>query len=137
MNTVTTPAVSIETFEAGTIDAAAFDHESHVYVAWLYLESWPLKDAIAKYCDALRRLTAQLDIPGKYHETITWFFMILINQRRTTAGQASWFLFRRDNADLIGGAGETLDRYYSKDLLNSDRARQQFLLPDKLAILEV
>ena len=137
MNSVATPAVSIEALEAGTIDAKAFDHESHVYAAWLYLERWPLSEAIAKFCAALRRLTIKLGAETKYHETITWFFMILINERRAAAEQTSWFAFRRDNHDLVSTAGETLDRYYSKELLKSEHARQRFQLPDKIAMSDV
>ena len=35
MNTAIMPELSIEAFESGSIDAEAFDHESHVYIAWL------------------------------------------------------------------------------------------------------
>lgn len=136
MNAIVTPAVSIEALEAGTIDPRDFNHESHVYAAWLYLECWPLDDAIGRFCGALRRLTAQLGVPGKYHETISWFFLILINQRRANTGPTSWFEFRRDNDDLVSGGAKTLGRYYSKELLESDHARNHFLLPDKLSLLE-
>lgn len=133
MNAAAAPAVSIEAFEAGSIDANAFDHESHIYAAWLYLERWPLHEAIEKFSAALRRLTIKVGADGKYHETITWFFMILISERRAAAKQSSWFAFRRDNNDLVRDAGKTLQRYYSKELLESNHARQQFLLPDKVA----
>jgi len=132
MNAVLKPAVSIETLEAGTVDADAFGHESHVYAAWLYLERWPLQEAIAHFRAALVRLTKKLGAETKYHETITWFFMLLINQRRAAAGELSWTEFRQQNADLIVDAGETLHRYYSRELLASDLARQQFLLPDQI-----
>ena len=133
MSAVLTPAVTIETFEAATIDAETFDHEAHVYVAWLYLKRWPLDEAIRRFCTALRRFTVKVGAEGKYHETISWFFMMQVNQRRAAMQQPTWFVFRRDNADLIDGAGALLSRYYSKELLASNLARQHFLLPDKLA----
>lgn len=132
MNAVATPTVSIEALESASVDAESFNHESHVYAAWLYLERWPLHEATQRLSDAIRRLTIKLGAETKYHETITCFFMQLINQRRNAMQQPSWFVFRRENADLIEDAGTTLDRYYSKELLASDIARQQFLLPDKL-----
>jgi hypothetical protein len=58
--------------------------------------------------------------------------MQLINQRRATMQQTSWAAFRGKNADLVEHAGTTLNRYYSKELLASEAARQQYLLPDKL-----
>ncbi len=133
MNAVLQPDVSIDALEAGTIDAAAFDHESHVYAAWLYLERWPLHEAIGRFCAALRRLTVKLGAEAKYHETMSWFFLLLINQRRTTTKATSWIAFRQENADLIRDFRATLSRYYSQEVLASDQARQHFLLPDKLS----
>ena len=131
------PLVSIETLENATVDAEAFDHESHVYAAWLYLEEWPLREATQKFCDAIRRLTIKLGAETKYHETITCFFMQLINERRLSCAESNWLQFRARNADLVGDAGKTLHRYYSQELLNSDLARQHYLLPDKLFLTDV
>jgi len=134
MNAAATPTLTIDALEAGTIDVAAFDHEAHVYLAWLYLQQFPLHEAIARFTDALRRLTALLGIPGKYHETISWFFMLLIEERRFGLIGKDWFEFRRKHADLFaGGADSILNRYYSVELLGSDRAKTSFMLPDKLA----
>jgi hypothetical protein len=133
MNVVLKPAVSIESLEAGNVDADAFDHEAHIYAAWLYLERWPLQEAIMNFRAAIIRLTIKLGAETKYHETITWFFMLLINQRRVETGASTWAAFRQHNADLIKDAGETLHRYYSEELLASEAARQHYLLPDQLA----
>ncbi len=132
MSAVAVPTVSIEALESANIDAESFNHESHVYAAWLYLEQWQLNEATQRFCTAIRNLTLTLGAETKYHETITCFFMQLINQRRSAMHEPSWFVFRRENLDLIENAATTLDRYYSKELLVSELARQHFLLPDKL-----
>jgi hypothetical protein len=109
-------------------------HEAHIYVAWLYLQRYPLHEATALFIAALKRLTAQLGIPGKYHETISWFFMLLIAERRGMQSSDDWHSFHRDHADLFARGDENiLNRYYSGELLRSDRARRAFMLPDKLA----
>jgi hypothetical protein len=46
MNTAARSELSIEALESGSIAAEAFDHESHVYVAWLYLERYSVSEAI-------------------------------------------------------------------------------------------
>lgn len=133
MNAVAAPQFSIASFEAGTIDADEFDHEAHIYVAWLYLEQYPLLEAVGRFTDAIRRLTVRLGVPGKYHETITWFFMFLIDERRAGLRAGDWFSFHRNNVDLFArGEDNILSRYYSSDLLGSDRAKQSFVLPDRL-----
>jgi hypothetical protein len=44
-----------------------------------------------------------------------------------------WHVFRHRNADLVTGAKELLSSYYSEAYLFSERARERFVLPDKLA----
>jgi hypothetical protein len=134
MNAIAAPQISIEALENGSLDADKFDHEAHIFVAWLYLQRYPLHEATARFIAALKRLTAQLGIPGKYHETISWFFMLLIAERRSIQKADTWHAFYRDHADLFARGDENiLNRYYSSELLGSDRARQSFMLPDKLA----
>ncbi len=134
MSAAAIPLVSIESLEDGTLDVDAFDHEAHIYVAWLYLQRYPLHEASARFMSALQRLTRKLGIPGKYHETISWFFMLLIEERRSAQETDDWFSFHRDHADLFArGDDDIVNRYYSSELLGSDRARQSFMLPDKLA----
>ena len=131
MNAVARPAFPIEAFERGEIDPEAFDHEAHVYMAWLYLERFALPAGLEKFDVALRRLTERLGVPGKYHATITWFFLLLIGERRSAEPGADWPRFRRRNADLVEDRG-LLERYYSRQTLASDRARRVFVLPDRL-----
>jgi len=126
------PGLGIEQFEAGDVDAERFDHEAHVYMAWLYVQAFDLADAVARFDCALRRLTERLGVPGKYHATITWLFLVLINERATR--EETWEEFRTRNMALIRDSKTTLQRYYSDALLFSDAARQHFVLPDKLAV---
>ena len=132
MTAAVKPELTVDAFESGTVDPDAFDHEAHVYVAWLYLERYPLLEAVDRFDAALRRLTIKLGIPGKYHATITWFFMLLIAERRDADPGSDWTRFRRNNDDLVRD-GKILRRYYDSQTLASERARQSFVLPDKLA----
>jgi len=131
MSTLPEPGLSIEQFEAGQVDAEQFDHEAHVHIAWLYVRTYGLAEALSRFDDALRRLTRKLGVPGKYHATITWLYMVLINERRKT--DEPWAVFYQNNPDLIGGSKATLQRYYSEARLFSDAAREHFVLPDKIA----
>ena len=125
-------ATTIEAFEAATIDPDLFDHEAHIYVAWSYVQKYEIKDAIARFCSALRRLTIKLGIESKYHETITWFFIILIAERMSTRQSDDWHSFKRQNRDLFAAGPSIVGRYYSRERLHADLARRQFLLPDRL-----
>jgi hypothetical protein len=91
--------LTIERFEASAIDPACFDHEAHVYVGWLYVTTYPIDDAIARFDAALRRLTDKIGATAKYNAMITWLFLKLIAERARTG--ESWPAFRTRNADLL------------------------------------
>ena len=74
----------------------------------------------------------KLGVPGKYHDTITWFYLLIIAERRNRDGGDDWPTFRRANDDLFSRDDNVLGRYYSKELLASDEARNNFILPDRL-----
>ncbi len=126
------PPVSVERFERGDIEATEFDHEAHVYVAWNYLRRLQLPEAIARYSAGLKALTRRLGVEQKYHETITWFFMIEVAERIARGADEDWPTFRAGNADLFDDAGGLIARHYSSERLSSPLARHQFVLPDRM-----
>ena len=123
------PAEEVRGFEAGDIDPQKFDHEAHVRVAWSYLQQYPTAVAIGKFTSALRSLTNRLGASDKYHETISWFFLIVIAERRAACPNGDWQSFKKVNRDLFDGSA-LLRRYYSRDRLDSPDGRRVFLLPD-------
>jgi hypothetical protein len=123
-------AAEIRAFEAGHIDPEQFDHAAHVRVVWCYLQLLPAADTLVRFTSALRALTERLGMPQKYHETITWFFVIVIANRVAGSASRSWEDFKRANADLIGNSSTLLKRHYSAGCLDSPEARRRFVLPD-------
>ncbi len=127
-------AISIEAFEDGSVDPAQFDHEAHIYVGWSYLELFELQEAIDRFSAALRCLTKKLSVETKYHETITWFFMILIADRRSISESNDWQVFRQRNEDLFASRPSIVSQYYSDERLGASLARTQFVLPDRVPL---
>lgn len=119
-------------FEGGEIDPQTFGHEAHVRVGWAYLRQYSTAAAIAKFTSALKALTERLGVPDKYHETISWFFMLVIADRIADAPHADWESFRQGNRDLFEESAALLRRHYSAGRLGSAEARRRFLLPDRV-----
>jgi len=115
-----------------TFPCGGFRHADHVRLAWIYLRERPLLDAIARFASALRRFAAHCGAAGKYHETITWAYMLLIHERmqRDDCGD-DWERFCLANADLFHRTPSILERYYATQTLESDLARRIFVLPDR------
>jgi len=125
-------SISIEAFEDTAVDPDRFDHEAHIHIGWSYLQLYELEEALYRFSAALRRLTKRLGIETKYHETITWFFMILIAERRSTSASNDWQVFKQRNADLFARRPSIVSNYYSDERLGTSLARTQFVLPDRV-----
>jgi hypothetical protein len=123
-------SISLEDFECANVDPEQFDHEAHVFVAWSYLQKYELDESIERFSSALRRLTRKLGVESKYHETITWFFLILIAERQGKS--KDWLSFKRGNPDLFTTQPSIIRAYYSDERLGSPTARSQFVMPDRL-----
>lgn len=131
MNSANSPNLTIDQFEASDIDPDKFDHEAHVHVGWLYVQQYELSEAISRFDTGLKRLVTKLGAEGKYHATLTWFFLLLIAERAET--DETWPTFKIRNPDLVKNSKKLLSRYYSDGYLFSDRARERFVLPDNIA----
>ena len=125
-----TNAELISEFEQGRAPGA-FHHADHVRVAFAYISELPLLDALAKFPAALKRFAVAKGKPNLYHETITWAYLLLIRERLARAGSAqTWEQFAGDNKDLLIWKGGILSHLYRQQTLDSDLARQTFILPD-------
>ena len=120
----------VAAFEATALPADQFSHESHVRVAWWYLRSAPLPEALLRFATALQRFAAAKGAHGKYHETMTVMWMLIIADRLSAAPGSVWTEFAAANPDLFERPSVLL-RYYREETLASDRARRSFVMPDQ------
>ena len=120
-------------FEDGTLPVDRFHHADHVRAAWLMLREESPAAALGRFSAALKRFAAANDKPGLYHETITWAYLLLVNERMERGGRATgWGEFAASNPDLMTWRPTVLDRYYTSETLGSDLARRSFVLPDRV-----
>ena len=118
----------LRAFEACAVANADFHHADHIRLAWIYLREHPLLEAIDRFSTSLKRFAAHHGVPGLYHETITWAYLLLIHERMN--GEPSFDAFRAANPELFTWKPSVLSRYYTSETLASERARQVFVMPD-------
>jgi hypothetical protein len=121
----------VDAVEGCTMAGNHFRHADHVRLAWIYLRDYPLLEAISRFTTTLKRFAAHHGAAGKYHETITWAYLLLIHERMQRGGVPDeWERFRAANGDLFARDPSILARYYTPRTLASDAARERFVLPD-------
>lgn len=119
-------------FEDCSLPPEQFQHADHVRLAWIYARRQTAAATIASFDGALRRFTRHHGASDKYHATITWFYLLAIQERVARAPHLqTWREFAGANPDLLDWKSPLIARYYSKELLQSPLARQVFLLPPR------
>lgn len=123
----------IDRFENGTLPQECFHHREHVRTAFLYLTKYPVLEALQAFSNALRRFAAAHGKPQLYHQTVTWAYILLIQERMARSGKKQgWEEFARNNPDLLTWKDGILTRYYLPETLASGLARDVFVFPDRL-----
>ena len=120
----------VAAFESTELPDDQFSHAGHVRVAWWYLLHASLPEAIQRFSTSLRRFATSKGAAGKYHETITIAYMLILAERLHDASALSWPEFAAANPDLFERPS-VLSRYYRDETLASERARQGFVMPDR------
>lgn len=124
-----TDAQFLAALERCTLPEAQFTHAAHVRAAYLYLREGSFGQAIDRMVAAIRRYAGSLGKPDRYHDTITVGFVALIRERICERGDGGgWPAFAAANPDLFDR--ERLLRHYSREQLQSPRARRVFVLPE-------
>ena len=122
----------LASFEAATLPEECFHHADHVRAAWLLLREQPPAKVLTRFSRALQRYAASLGKTNLYHETITWAYVLLTNERRERGGcEPVWKEFAASNPDLLTWRPSVLAGYYSDETLQSDLARRVFLFPER------
>ena len=124
----------IQQFEDGTTPADTFHHVDHVRLAFQYLHRYPVLAALENFSAALKKFAAAQGKAERYHETITWAYLLLIRERIARAEQTqTWEEFAEHNPDLLIWKGGVLAALYTPETLASELARTVFVLPDQIA----
>jgi hypothetical protein len=118
-------------FENGTLPAEKFHHADHVHVAWLYVRNYSAMEGLQRFCSNLKQFATIHGKPGLYHETITWAYFLLIQERAKKEDYDTWENFAEKNSDLFDWKNSILKQYYSDATLKSSLARSIFVFPDR------
>ena len=129
----TEPLTDVE-FKARFLDTTLgtdqFHHADHVRMAWLFVTDYGMPAALDRFPAALRRFADAKGATSLYHATITWAFLLLIHERQMRQPAADWTAFATANPDLLAWKPSVLDRFYTRETLRSEVARQTFVMPD-------
>jgi len=120
----------LQSFEECSLGAKCWNHTAHLRMGWLVLEkSTSFEEALERIRNGIMRFNSSKNSIG-YHETITVAFARLIDSRRKV--NDDWTIFADRNSDLF--EKNCLEKFYSPEVLSSEKARKIFIEPDRCAL---
>ena len=124
----------VQAFETATIPPSQFTHVAHMAVALSYLDKLPLAAALARMREKLFQFTAHHHLVDLYHETLTTFWMRLLDHVAQNHYR-EMPLWRRINLIVARwGTAAPVESHYSRELIKSKMARAEWIPPDRLPI---
>lgn len=122
---------TLRAFESGTLDPSQFSHRVHLSLAWRYLQRDGFPEGARQFRHHLQRYVAHVGAHDKYHETVTWAYLVLLNEElclRSSPGESFDTMIQR-RPDLLDHRNGAIARCYTKAQLDSSEARRVFMLP--------
>jgi hypothetical protein len=125
-------AALVSAFENATIPASEFTHAAHIAVALSYLNSLPPEQALERMREKIRAFAAHHQVGDLYHETVTTFWMRLLEHIGSTS-EADLPLWQRINLIVEDWTKRRpVEIHYSTELIKSQAARDKWIPPDRL-----
>jgi hypothetical protein len=124
----------VEAFETATIAASEFTHVAHIAVALSYLNTLSPDEALARMREKIRAFAAHHGVGNLYHETLTTFWMRLLDHL-AQSHYRKLPLWRRINLIVARwGTAAPVAAHYSRELIKSKAAREGWIPPDRLPL---
>ena len=117
-------------FESCSTGKSEFTHLRHLAVTVWYLRGSSLEQATEKMRASLFRFIDHYGIEGKYHETLTVFWMRVVQKRLDELDPALSLLETTNAVVEAFGNARLVFEYYSEELLWSTEARRTSVQPD-------
>ena len=121
----------IRGFESCTTAKTDFPHQSHLTVAISYVCDSTLEQATQRMRAGLLRFLEHHGVgQEKYNETLTVFWMRMVEKKvKELNSDLSFTEITNAVISSLGNSGLAFE-YYSRELLNSAEAKQQWIEPD-------
>jgi hypothetical protein len=121
----------VEAFETATIAASEFTHVAHIAVALSYLDTLSPDEALARMREKIRAFAAHHGVDNLYHETLTTFWMRLLDHLAQSHYRELPLWHRINLIVACWGTAAPVEAHYSRELIKSKAAREGWIPPDR------
>jgi hypothetical protein len=121
----------VRRFESRELPPADFNHREHLLVALCYLLRTDDAEALARVRSNVGEYAATHGVnPSLYHETITVFWLKRVRSYVDRVGPGLNLAEMTNALAAECGSSRLIFDYYSRELIDSERARREWVEPD-------
>ncbi len=118
----------VDRLERCLLGKEEFHHRDHLTVAMVYLYASDLETAMDRMRNSLKRFAAHHSVTKLYHETLTRFWLLQVEQRLDRS-QCLEQSVSKTIQEQLSDKNLAFD-YYSRERIESKEARETWLEPD-------
>jgi len=123
----------VRSFLSGTLSPTEFHHRDHLRLTWCLTRQVGVEAAAGTIADGIRHFAAQHGQAGKYHETLTQFWVRIVSHMIDTRPDITTF------EQFLSWFPQLLDkelpyRHWRRETMGSLPARTHWIEPDLLAL---
>jgi len=116
-------------FHESTLSSEDFRHQGHLRLAWLVLRGHGLEEALPLLSSGIRQYASSKGASGTYNETLTQFWIRIVNHAIQTNPSAQEFEQFINTFPILLNKQLPLN-HWRRETLSSNRARSDWLEPD-------
>jgi hypothetical protein len=121
-------------FENCTLPPSQFSHRLHLQMGWRCLRQHGFPQGVVEFEKRLRAYVESVGASAKFHQTVTWAYMVLMNEEMTcrSAPDEPFETMIERRSDLLDHRSGALAQCYPREQLESSAAQRVFMLPRQL-----
>ncbi len=119
----------LRAFHESTLSSEDFRHNGHLRLAWLILRRHSLEEALPLLSGGIRRYASSKGASGTYNETLTQFWVRMVNHAIQANPSAQEFEQFIDTFPILLNKQLPFN-HWTREKLVGERARSDWLEPD-------
>lgn len=121
-----------EQFSSCSLPPDLFTHEAHIRLAWINIREHRIDGAIDKTREQIQNFVRHVGAEDKYHETITVAGVRVVYHFFLRDPDLDFQEFIAKHRRLVNSFSDLLNAHYDADIFGLERAKKDFVEPDKL-----
>lgn len=117
-------------FQTQAIEPRLFTHEAHLRLAWIHITKYGVEQAIENISTQLLQFFHYVGARDKFNKTVTVAAIYAVHHFVRKSKTNAFVGFIQEFPQLKNNFKELLGTHYSENIVNSKKAKQEYVEPD-------